>query len=338
MRLEAWAVSGQESAPLPVRAGVPQGSVLGPTLFLVFLRDMGEGVQSSLDQYADDSTLHRVISSRTDRTDAASIINADLRTVQQWADTWCAKFNATKTHALTISHAHDETNRHQQQPPLFLDGSRLEEVEQLTIVGLTINRRLTWGDHVRKVAMRTGQQIGALRRARSCLPQTALLAAYKGTVRACMEYLSPVWCGGPSVDLQLLHRLQDRALQLLGLSNASDHLLRQMRLQPLQERWAVSSLALLHRAVSGTAPQCVSALVPGWQRRDRRTRAGLSAHGCELCVPKSRTSHHMASLLPRTIRQWNSLPAAATPDDGDGLLDLAHFKKLVTAVAMQLPT
>jgi hypothetical protein len=299
------------------------------------MRDMGEDVQSSLDQYADDSTLHHVIKSRADRADVASTINADLRTIHQWAATWCAKFNAAKTHALTISRAHDDATQH---PPLLLDGTRLEEVEQLTIVGLTINRRLTWGDHVRKVATRTGQQIGALRRARSCLPQTALLAAYKGTVRARMEYLSPVWCGGASTNMQLLHKLQDRAIQLLGLANAEDSVLRQMRLQPLQERWTVSSLSLLHRAVGGTAPQSVSALLPGRQERDRRTRSGHSAHGHEIRVPKSRTSHHLASLVPRAIRQWNALPATAFPDGGAGLPDLTRFKKMATALAMQLPT
>ena len=76
-------VCGQESAPLPIQAGVPQGSVLGPTLFLLFLRDMGHGVVSHLDFYADDCTLHRVVEDRNDRSAVANAINADLLTIQR---------------------------------------------------------------------------------------------------------------------------------------------------------------------------------------------------------------------------------------------------------------
>ena len=326
-RTQSVAVCGQESSPLPVRAGVPQGSVLGPTLFLVFLRDMGNGVRSHLDFYADDCTLHRVVEDRSDRSTVANDINADLRTIQRWAGTWHAKFNADKTHALILSRARDAADNH---PPLFLGSHALQETEQLTVVGLTINRRLTWGEHIRRLAMRAAQQLGALHRARRCLPQHALLAAYKGTVRARTEYLSPVWCGGPSSDLNLLHRLQHRALTILGLRDANEGVLREMRLQPLDERWAVSSLALLHRMISGTAPPTIVALRPDNARRTRSTRTGDAAHPHELSVPRSRTSHHQASFLPRTVRLWNTLPASSFSPD------LNTFKVSVSRALPQL--
>ena len=327
-RTQSVAVCGQESSPLPVRAGVPQGSVLGPTLFLIFLRDMGDGVVSHLDFYADDCTLHRVIEDRRDRSTAANAINADLLTIQRWADTWRAKFNDNKTLALTLSRARDAHDSH---PPLLLGSHALDEMAQLSIVGLTINRRLSWGEHIRKLAMRAAQQLGALRRARRCLPQSALLAAYKGTVRARIEYLSPVWCGGPRTNLDLLNGLQLRALSILGFSASGEAVLRDLRLQPLSERWAVSSLALLHRMVSGVAPPPTAAMRPDGAVRHRSTRAGKAAHPHELCVPKSRTSHHQASFLPRTARQWNALPHSVFS------ADLDTFKTSVSKVSMTIP-
>ncbi len=129
--------------------------VLGPTLFLVFIRDMGVGIESSLAHYADDSTLHRVIQRKQDRRTAATTLNDDLCALQVWADTWCAQFNASKTHVLTISRARDATLCH---PPLFLGNQRLQEVDHLTIIGLLMNQRLSWGPHVRKLATRCSQQ------------------------------------------------------------------------------------------------------------------------------------------------------------------------------------
>ena len=324
-RSQTVAVRGQESTALPVRAGVPQGSVLGPTLFLIFVRDMANGIESDLAFYADDSTLHRIITSKSDRATAADILNADLRALQLWADTWCAKFNPQKTHVLTISRARDASCGH---PPLFLANQRLEEVDHLSIVGLHLNPRLSWGPHVRKLATRCSQQLGALRRASFCLPRSALVAAYKGTIRARMEYLSPVWCGGPLTDLRLLHRLQSRALKLCGLDDSATCALHSLRLQPLLVRWRTSTLALLHRATTGAAPPPVSGLLPNPAEWRRTTRASEVAHSRALQTPRSRTAHHACSFLPRAIRTWNALPADAFAG-GDPRRQLQKLKTFV---------
>lgn len=307
-RSQTVVVRGQESTAVTVRAGVPQGSVLGPTLFLVFVRDMADDIKSDLAFYADDSTLHRIIPSKSDRATAADILNADLRALQLWAETWCAKFNAAKTQVLTISRARDASCGH---PPLSLANQRLEEVGNLLLVGLHINPRLSWGHHVRKLATRCSQQLGALRRASFCLPQSALVAAYKGTIRARIEHLSPVWCGAPQTDLRLLHRLQDRALRLCGLDNSATSSLMSLRIQPLEVRWRTSTLALLHRATTGAAPPPVSDLLPDLVEWRRSTRASEAAHNRALQMPRSRTAHHACSFLPRATRQWNALPADA---------------------------
>ena len=303
-------IHGQESKSLPVTAGVPQGSVLGPTLFLVFLSDLGKDISANIDFYADDTTLHRVIKTKAERATAADSLNADLRAIQQWADLNLAKFNPSKTRVLTISRARDAALAH---PPLFLGSQRLDEAEHLTIVGLLINNRLSWGDHIRRVTISCSQHLGALRRASFCLPSPALLAAYKGIIRARMEYLSPVWRGGPQTDLQNLHRLQRRALRIMGLADCDPSSLRALRLQPVDERWRISSLALLYRAVTSVAPAPVVDLFPEAKERHKCTRATEATHHRAFKVPRSRTHHHASSFLPWTVRQWNSLPDMSLP-------------------------
>ena len=127
-------------------------------------------------------------------------------------------------------------------------------------MGLHINARLAWGPHVRKLATCCSQQVGALRRASFCLPSSALIAAYKGTIRARMEYLSPIWCGGPQTELRLLHRLQSRALKICDLGDSTTLL--RLRIQPLEVRWRTSTVALLHRVTTGVAPLPVIDLLP----------------------------------------------------------------------------
>ena len=325
-RSQTVVVRGQESAALPVRAGVPQGSVLGPTMFLIFIRDMADEVTGDLAFYADDCTLHRIVTSKGDRATAADILNYDLRNLKRWADTWCAMFNPTKTRVLTISRARDASCGH---PPLFLANQRLEEVGSLPVVGLHINSRLSWGPHLRKLATCCSQQLGALRRASFCLPRSALIAAYKGTIRARMEYLSPVWCGGPQTDLRLLHRLQSRAIKLCGLDDSSVCSLQRLRLQPLPVRWRTSTLALLHRATTGAAPPPVCDLLPDPAEWRRSTRASDVAHDRALKVPRSRTNHHACSFIPRATRLWNSLPSDAL-EGGDPRQELQKLKTFVS--------
>ena len=211
---------------------------------------------------------------------------------------------------LTISRARDAASGH---PPLLFANQRLEETEELSIVGLRLNQRLFWGGHIRQLAISCSKQLGALRRASSCLPRPALLAAYKGTIRARLEYLPPVWSGGPQTDLQHLHRLQRRALRIMQFDGCDSTTLRGLQLQPMNERWRISSLALLHRAETGVAPALIVDLIPGATERRKDTRASVATHDRAFRVPRSRTNHHATSFLPRTPRQWISLPAAALP-------------------------
>jgi hypothetical protein len=131
-RIQTVAVCGQESEALPVCAGVPQSSVLGSSLSLVFLRDMADGVARKLSFNADDSTFQSPPNLPVSRP------YPQQGSIQHWAETWCARFNASKTQVLTISRARDGSDDH---PTLFLDNQALVEAEEIKIVGLHLNRR-----------------------------------------------------------------------------------------------------------------------------------------------------------------------------------------------------
>ena len=91
------------SSLIPIQAGVPQGSVLGPVLFMVFINDLSDSLENPLYLFADDSTLCRTICHPSDRQAAAFSLTADLGKVTNWSNTWNVSFNPDKSHTLTMS-------------------------------------------------------------------------------------------------------------------------------------------------------------------------------------------------------------------------------------------
>ena len=97
------ALNGILSSPLSVQAGAPQGSVLGPVLFLVFINDLSYSLENPLYLFADDSTLFHTIGHPSDRQAAASLLTADLGKITNCSNTWNMSFNPDKSHTLTMS-------------------------------------------------------------------------------------------------------------------------------------------------------------------------------------------------------------------------------------------
>ena len=100
---ERVALNGVLSSPLPVQAGVPQGSVLGPVLFMVFINDLSDSLENPLYLFADDSTLCCTICHPSDQQAAASSLSADVDKITNRSNTWIMSFNPDKSHTLTMS-------------------------------------------------------------------------------------------------------------------------------------------------------------------------------------------------------------------------------------------
>ena len=114
------------------RAGVPQGSVLGPLLFLVFINDITDNIQSHIKLFADDTMLYL---DTEDHTKAAQILNQDLQNIYAWSQKWLVNFNAKKTESLIFT---TKTVK-QQHPPLILNNTAIAEVNNHTHLGLTLS-------------------------------------------------------------------------------------------------------------------------------------------------------------------------------------------------------
>ena len=295
-------VGGATSPPFPVTAGVPQGSILGPTLFLVYVNDAADVLPSGVvpATYADDTTLYSLIHSVNDAAPSCATLQSGTDALAEWGSTWRIQFEPSKSQAMTISR-----HRHQWPiPPTKFNGLDVEEVSVLKLLGVVFDRHLHFGHHLRTLAIRASQRIGILRKASNILDLRGRITAYKGFVRPVMEYCPLVWCGAATRHLARLNRVQKRALSLIGPGISVDS---------LAARRTVSGLCLLYKLFCGPRLPSLQALLPPPitpVRNARTRRQSLPSHNFRLAATlPTRSINNVRRSFPHAIiQEWNSLP------------------------------
>ena len=149
-------IDGVESSSVPVISGVPQGSVLGPLLFLVYTSELSEIVENTLVTYADDSTLLATVPSPAKRVNIGESLNRHITRISEWCMRWGMLVNARKTKAMVVSRSLTVLPRF---PPLLLDGRVLACEEMLQILGVNIDCKLTFESYLRAVAASDAQNL-----------------------------------------------------------------------------------------------------------------------------------------------------------------------------------
>ena len=183
-RTQTVSIQGVKSSSIHVVLGVPQGSVLGPLLFLLFINDIDNNIQSPLRLFADDTILYREIWSKDDH----NIIQNDIQTLFKWSQTWKLNFNVTKCKVLTISNKKD--------PDKFnytLNTDPLEHANSHQYLGITINSNLRWNTHVSAITAKATRTLNVIRRTlHPCNPEVKKVA-YMSLVRPKLEYSPAAW-------------------------------------------------------------------------------------------------------------------------------------------------
>ena len=310
-------LDGQSSPTCTVNSGVPQGSVLGPTLFLVYINDLPDNVLSQLAMYADDSTLYCVSpnSLYTSRSEVAASLDRDLEKVLRWGNDWLITFNDKKTKLLSLSRSRDDAF-----PSIHMGPSTLPEVSDLRLLGLDISTNASWEKYISGIAKSASMRVGCLYRAQKFLHPEAILYLYKATIRPLMEYCSHIWAGASACHLSLLDRVQKRIVNLVGEELGSS-------LQTLSHRRSVATLSLLYRYFHGNCSTSLFNLVPPVRVFERATRLSASSHPYTLAVTRCRTKSYSNSFFPRSASLWNSLPSGCFPPS----YDLASFKRNINS-------
>ena len=168
-------VDGCRSKLVNMVSGVPQGSVLGPQLFLLYTAELFSIVENKLYGYADDSTLVAVASSPGERVAVSESMNRDLNRVSVWCNLWRMKLKASKTKTMIASRSR---TIHRQLTPLILDGTVLKDSADLVILGLTFDAKMTFEKHLRSVSSAAAQRLGIIRKSWQVFHDRSLLLRF----------------------------------------------------------------------------------------------------------------------------------------------------------------
>lgn len=302
-RRQRVVVNGSTSDELPVLSGVPQGSVIGPLLFLIYidgLKDSPLSTGSKITLYADDILLYRPISCLPQ--DYEDLQN-DIDTIASWVSLNYLSFNISKCKYMIV------TRKRKSAPPLSLrlSGEPLERVDCYKYLGLLLSSDLSWNSHIHSICGKARKLLGLIyRRYYNYTDPSILLQMYLTLVRPHLEYASQVWSPHLSKDINMIEDVQKFALRMCGKlwDEQYEDLLHLFNLPTMAERRLYLDLCTMFKIVHGFfsfPPGVISEFRPC--RKTRNNDRPLLFHR-----PYAHSNYFYHSFFLRSICSWNCLP------------------------------
>lgn len=276
--------------------------VLGPLLFILYLNDLPDGLSSQVRLLADDCILYREITSMED----SITLQNDINSLCQWESKWQMKFNVSKCFAMRVTH---------KKKPLLtsykMNDSVLQTVPNHTYLGVDINSKLSWADHINGISFKANRVLGLLRRnLYSCSPKVKE-AAYKSLVRPRLEYCSSIWDPYHQEHINKLEAVQRRAARFVckdqRRKSSVSSMLANLNWPTLEERRISARLSLLYKSLHHLVAIDLNdyILKPDNNGISTRKSSSISFHH-----PAVKKDCYRFSFIPRTVAEWNCLPSA----------------------------
>ena len=270
-RRQIVVVDGEKSEVCPIKAGIPQGSRLGPLLFILYINDVQTDIESDILIFADDTSLLTFGKNPTDTTDK---LNRDLIKISNWADKWKVTFHADKSRDILFS----ETPFHN-YPPLTINGEPIKRVTQHKHLGLILTSNLDWTPQIQAVCLKANRKLSVLRQAKYLQRQTLDLL-YKITVRSVIDYGLPIYYHTLKLtEKNRLEQLQYKSAKLVTGAlhlTSKDKLNTELGWETISTRADTLGLGIFYRILVGESRplirQCMPAFAPLTEHNTRHKR------------------------------------------------------------------
>ena len=299
-RKQTVVVNGSSSRSCEVSSGVPQGTVMGPLLFLIFINDITKDLHSELRLFADDSTLYREIRCKDDH----SKLQQDLTTLEKWADKWKMDFNVSKCAIMTITL--------KKAPSIFnykMKDQIVPRTDAHDYLGVTINSKLSWDSHCKRISAKAMKTLGMLRRNLHCCKKEVKSLAYITLVKPQVEYASCAWSPYQDTYIKLIEKVQNAAARFAtgdyGRRTSVSGLVNSLNWISLEKRRMLEDLKLFHKIEHGIVNIKFPPAVFPAQSVTRKNH-----ERCKFIV-RPYIDVYKHSFFIRTIHQWNDLSSVS---------------------------
>jgi hypothetical protein len=286
-------VNGIFSSWTDVSSGIPQGSVLGPTLFVCYINDLPQIVASTIAIFADDTKIYRTIRNEDDR----ALLQKDIDALKAWSERWQLPFNDSKCKILHLG----SRNQHY---AYYMGNSLLQTTLTEKDLGVHIDCDLKFHQHVNLSVKKANRILGLIKHTFNNLDEVTLPLLYKTMVRPHLEYANSIWHPRFVGDIQEIEKVQRRATRLVPhLANLSY----EQRLE------ALDLPSLKYRRLRGDLIQ-VFKIMYGHDRLEPTlffTPSHYTAtrgHSKKLAKPQSATHLRQHVFSNRIVIAWNALP------------------------------
>ena len=298
-RQQKVVVEGEESDSVPVTSGVPQGSVLGPILFLAYINDLPQDIVSQVRLFADDTAIYLTLDSKSD----SDTLQKDLDRLQTWEARWDMEFNPSKCQVIRVT-----ASRTPLQTQYILHGQVLEAVSSARYLGVDISSNLSWNTHVNRITSNANRSLGFIKRNFKTKSPQIREAAYQSLVRPQLEYASSAWDPNTKENKGKLEMVQRRAarwtLNDYASTTSVTSLMAQLGWQTLEQRRSVARLCLFYKIVNGL----VAVPLPDYIQPAHRI--SRFCHSMTFRQIHTGKDYYKYSFFPLAVVQWNALPAS----------------------------
>ena len=243
-------LNGQTSKWSQIKAGVPQGSVLGPLLFLVYINDLPEGLTSNVKLFADDTSIFSVV---RDSSSSSLSLNEDLSKISQWGYKWKMLFNpdaSKQAQEVVFSRKKNPSNHND----IYFNNMPLNRKNTQKHLGLYLDAKLNFSEHINEKIKKAVKGITVTKELNVTLPRSPLLAIYKFFIRPHLDY------GDVIYDQPNNNRLSEKneSIQYNAASaitgairgTSREKLYRELGLESLADRRWLRRLCYLHKVLS----------------------------------------------------------------------------------------
>lgn len=300
-RRQRVVIAGSNSEWGDVESGVIQGSVLGPILFDVYIDDLDEVVRmiTLIKKFADDTKLGQTIKSPEDRAKLQEALDG----VDNWARQWGMEFNHSKC---KVMHLGRNNPQHEYQ----MGGQKLEATTQEKDIGVIVQNNLKPGAQCAAAATKARQVLGQIARSFSYRNADTFVRLYKLYVRPHLEFASPAWAPWYAGDIELLERVQMKAVKMVsGLRGRTyEERLVELDMVTLKQRRVETDMAQVHKIVHGIdRVEAKTWFKFSHNENERSTRATTDPTHLSSAVFRTDIRKNFFSV--RTINGWNKIPA-----------------------------